>query len=180
MPRPVTEDAQVVETWEITTEGTCWVWVYDRREDRYIQQRVGGRGGSKTIHVNRDDRKFNQEQVVDENAHLDIFTNGLLRYVKSNDGTDEHGVSTANHLTEADLIGLLENKDPDQYEPLFRSLDSEVIVRRLYSVAEKHATVQQLEFLRELVDERYRSGGTQRAVREMIESGEKLNGMTLS
>lgn len=178
MARVTQPDEKVVETWEITTEGTVWVWVYDKREDRYRKQRVGGRqGGSKRLHISRDDRRFNQEQIVFEMKDRDPFTNGSLCLL-SEDRPDD--LDTKYHMTPEDLRAILDIKD----EALFRSevteIKSELILRRLVDLGEKHATVAQLEFIKELVDERYRVGGTQRTVEEMLQAGERLSGTVLS
>lgn len=179
MPRPVNENSSIVETWEITTNGTAWVYIYDRRNDTYSKQRVGGRGGSKKLHINRDDRIFNQEQVVDENKHLDVFTNGMLRFISANDGS-EPDVVLKWAFTEEQMLELFTIKDSALFEETVREIESELALRRLTSLAEKEATNAQYTFLRDLIEERYKVGGTQRAVADMLRSGEQLAGMTLS
>lgn len=164
-----------METWEITGQNTVWVWVFDRREDKYKKQRVGGRAGSRKLHIRRDDRKFNQEQVVDENAHLDPFTNGSLRLIE---GTEESDVDTTYHWTIEDHKKMLSISDEDTFKEEVEGIRSELIVRRLKDVAEKYGQVWQLEYLRDLIEERWRVGGTQKSVREMIAAGEDL-GQTL-
>lgn len=179
MPRPVNENSKVVETWEITTNGTVWVYIYDRRNDTYTKQRVGGRGGSRKLHINRDDRIFNQEQVVDENRQHDVFTNGLLRFVSANDGS-EPDLELKWAFTEDQMKELFTVKDLGLFEEEVRQIQSELALRRLTELAEKEATNAQYALLRDLVEERYKVGGTQRAVADMIRSGEQLAGMTLS
>lgn len=181
MPRFDNEDTHIVETWEITTPGTIWVTVYDRRDDRYTQTRVGGReGASKRLNISRDDRKFNQESIIEERKHLDPFTNGKLRFIKSSDGSEPEGVDRTYHMTDQDLLAMLADKNIDSFEQKVRAIQSELIVRRLVDIADKDGTRLQYETIRDIINERYPVGGTQRAVRDMVEAGEKLAGMTLS
>ncbi len=96
--RPTAKDEdKVIETWESTVEGTVYVDVYSRREDAYVSQRIGGTTGSKRLHISRDDRKYNQERVSDENKMLDPFTNGALRLIES--ATRDENLDTRYHLT---------------------------------------------------------------------------------
>lgn len=168
---------KTVETWEITHDGTVWVAVYDKREDKYKKQRVGGRaGGSKRLHITADDRRFNQEQVVDEMKQNDPFTNGSLKLISADRPED---VDTTYHLTAVDLEAILK-EDPETFEARVGDIKSELIVRRLLEVAEKAGTVAQLAFIRDLVEERYKVGGTQKSVREMLKAGEELSGTQMS
>lgn len=157
---------KTIETWEATTDVTVWVWVYDKREDKYKKQRVGGRSGSKKLHIRHDDRIFNQEQVVDENRHLDPFTNGLLRLVDGRQEGDE--IDTSYHLTADDLKSMLEIRDEDVFRSEVEGITSELIIRRLKDLSEKYGQVWQRDFLVDLVEERYKVGGTQKSVREMM------------
>lgn len=178
MARPAqSEHDKVIETWEVTTEGTVWVWQYDRREDRYQKVRVGGRAGSRRLHISRDDRKFNQEQVVEEMSGHDPFTNGVLRLLDS--GSRDETLDARYHLTEDDLKAILEEKDESAFAERVAGITSELVLRRLSAVADKHASMWQVEFIRGVIDERYKAGGTQRTVREMIEAGERVAGNRL-
>lgn len=171
MARPhATEDDKLIETWEITFGGTVWVWTYDRREDRYIKTRVGGRAGSKKLHISRDDRKFNQEQVVEENKGMDPFTNGALRLIDF--ASRDETLETRYHLTQEDLLGMLEIRDEELFKGEINEIGSELIIRRLQSLAAKHGAAWQTEFINGLIEERYPIGGTQRTVQEMITAGE--------
>lgn len=169
LTEPSAQD-KTVETWEMTGEGTVWVWVFDRREDKYITQRVGGRAGSRRLRLRRDDRKYNQEQIVEENRLLDPFTNGMLRLV---DGGDE-SVDTTYHWLLDDYKNLLNLKDEDTFKAEASEIASELVLRRLRDVAEKFGQLWQVDYLRDLIDERYKIGGTQKSVRAMIEAGEDL------
>jgi len=178
MARPVVSEADsVVETWEITFPGTVWVWVYDRREDSYRKQMVGGRQGSRTLHITRDDRKYNQELIPDENRHLDFFTNGELRLLGA--ATRDESLDIRNHYSQADLISMFEVRDPELFREAIVEIDSEVILRRLQGLADEHATVVQNDILRDLLQERYPIGGTQKTIREMLEAGERIGATRL-
>ncbi len=174
MVRPIARDGEdrIVETWEVMIEGTVWVHVYDRRDDRYVKQRVGGREGSRRIHITRDDRKYNQERLPDENKGLDPFTNGALRLVDS--ATRDESLDTRYHMTPADIAELLEIKDEDLFREAVEAIESELIVRRLRALAETDGTVAQNSVLREVCEARWPIGGTQKSVREMIEAGERI------
>lgn len=172
------EDDKIVETWETTTEGTVWVWKHDAREGRYVETRVGGRqGGSRRLHISRDDRRFNQEQVVEEMKEHDVFTNGQLVLVSADRAED---VDTTYHLTGDDLAKLLEIKDEELFQAEVNDIKSELIMRRLKEVAETKGTVAQLEYIRDVIEARYKVGGTQRTVREMMAAGEMSGGEVLS
>ncbi len=172
------DDDKIMETWEITTDGTVWVDKMDPREGRYVKQRVGGRqGGSRRLHITRDDRRFNQEQVVEEMKHSDPFTNGALVLVSAERAED---IDTTYHLTNEDLGRLLEIKDAALFQSEVSDIKSELILRRLKELGETQATVAQLEFVTELIRERYKVGGTQRTVREMMAAGDMSGGELLS
>lgn len=171
-----------VEVWEITTQGTVWVWAYDRRQDNYKQSRVGGGGGggSKKLTITLDDRLYNQEMVVDESPELDPFTNGMLRRLSGPELNEDTQVDTTNHLSNEDLTSLLQVRDEDLFKEEIIEIKSELLLRRLVDVAEKEGTVWQHEFLKELITERHPIGGTQKTVREMIAAGEVQGGSPLS
>lgn len=176
MARPQAKPAdQVIETWEILIAGTIYVWIYDKRDDRYRSQKVSGTSGSSRLHLTRDDRKYNQEILPVENRHLDVFTNGALRLVESSE-RDEH-LDIRYHYTDADLAEMFEVRDPELFLQAVSEIDSELILRRLVAMAEDKATVAQNTALKELVAERYPIGGTQATVREMIEAGERIGAL---
>lgn len=176
MSRPQAKAAdQVIETWEILIPGSVYVWVYEKRDDRYRKQRVGGTSGSRRLHISRDDRKYNQELIPVENRAHDAFTNGALRLVESSD-RDEH-LDIRYHYTDQDLAELFEVRDTELFIAAVKDIDSELIIRRLAAMAEVKATVAQNEALKELVSERYPIGGTQATVREMIEAGERIGAL---
>lgn len=178
MARAPQSGESLIETWEIQTEGTVWVWTYDRRNDRYTKQRVGGRqGGSRILRISSDDRRYNQEQIVDELKETDPFINGALRLTSKERAED---VDATYHLGPDELRAMLEVKDMDLFQVEVGDIKSELILRRLRDVAELHGTVQQLTYVSELIEGRYKVGGTQKTVREMLDAGEELSGTRLS
>lgn len=173
MTRPeASEDDKTIETWETAIAGAVWVWVYDRREDRYISQSVGGKTGSRRLHITRDDRKYNQEQMPYENAHQDPFTNGALRLISA--ATRDELLDVRYHYTDADLAELFEVRDPHTFMEGVTDIHSELIVRRLLAMAETIGTQAQNQVLKEYVSQKWPIGGTQKTVREMIEAGERM------
>jgi hypothetical protein len=173
MARPaVKPEDQVVETWESTMPGTIYVWLYDRREDKYLKHRVGGKTGSKRLHITRDDRKYNQERVPVENIGHDPFTNGAMRLITAE--TRDENLDTRYHLSDTDLHEILEIRDVEPFMEAVSDIQSELIIRRLVALAEKDGTQGQNEALKELAEVRYPIGGTQKTVREMIEAGERI------
>jgi hypothetical protein len=178
MVRPaITSDDQKIETYEITTGGTVWVWVFNKREDRFEKKRVGGRSGSRLLHITRDDRKHNQEQNPVENSGMDPFTNGSLRLITESDRDDT--LDMRHHLTDGELEKYFEVRDKTKFRTKVDDVASELIIRRLMSLAEDHGTVAQTDVLRDIITARYPIGGTQRTVREMMEAGERLNAARL-
>lgn len=168
----------ILETWDLLTESMVWVWVKDPRTGAMTKRRVGGAsGGSKVLHLTADERRYNQEQVLDENVGLDPFTNGTL---KLRDATKASDVDSRYHLSNDDLRAMLAITDMQVFESEVADITSELILRRLKDIAENEATIGQYTFLRELVDSRYRTGGTQATVREMIEEESKRAGGRLS
>lgn len=175
------EDSQI-EVWEITTGGTVWVWIYDRRKDEYKQTRVGGSGGggSKKLTISVDDRMYNQEQVIEEHMNLDPFTNGMLRRLSGPELDEDTAVDTSNHLSSDDLIELLKVRDEEIFGEAVGEITSELVLRRLAEVADKEGTGWQSELVKELIRERWPIGGTQKTVREMIAAGELQGGIGLT
>ena len=142
---------------------------------------MGGRaGGSRKLHISPDDRRFNEEQVIEEMGEHNIFRNGTLRFISATDGSIPADVDTKNQLTLEDMKALLEIRDEDLFREEVTELTSELIVRRLKNLAEKDGTVAQNEVLTELIEERWKVGGTQRTVRELIEAGERVGGQVVS
>src|SRR4051812_28214030 len=105
MARPVPQDEdRIMETWEIAVPGTVYVWVYDKRDDSYRKQHVGGKSGSARLHITRGDRKYNQEQIPVENRALDPFTNGALRLIES--AERDEALDIRYHYTNEQLVEM--------------------------------------------------------------------------
>jgi hypothetical protein len=172
------DNPTLLETWDMLSEETVWVWVKDPRAGTMTKKRLGGKGGGGTrvLHITSDDRRFNQEQIVEENATTDPFTNGAL---KLRDATKVTDVDTSYHMTNDDLRGLLAIKDQATFEAEIDDIHSELILRRLKDISESEATIAQYTYVRDLVDKRYRSGGTQATVREMLEEEARQAGTNL-
>lgn len=161
------EDGNAQEIWESTTGGTTWVHVKDpRNPGGWRLQKVGGKG-TKRITVTVEEREFNQELVAYESGHLDPFTNGLLVRV-----SPKEIVRGENELTDDDLIAVL-RADDETFEDRLGAIESEIIVRRLFALAEKHATMVRYQAIQTLIDERYRLGKTQKVVKEMLNDDAK-------
>lgn len=153
-----------IETWENQTESTVWLLVRDPRDaSGYKKQRVGGNQGSKRIRLSTDDRRYNQEQVVDEMNDHDPFTNGRLLLV---DEARAEDVVTTNHKTAGDLEEYLAIKDLDLFTESIEEIRSELTIRRLYGIAEKTGTAPQVEALAVLIEDRYGNAKTQESTRE--------------
>jgi hypothetical protein len=150
------------EIWETTTGGTVYVNVRDpRNPEGWTRRKVGGRG-SKRITVSVEEREFNQELVQYENEHLDPFRNGTLIRVSPKD--TERG---ENERSDAQLIDLLKIDDDDRFAAEVRAITSEVVARRLLTLAAKHTSMLRHQVIQDVVDERYRIGKTSQVVREL-------------
>ena len=154
------------EIWECTTGATVWVWINDVRQGGYMKQRVGGRaGGSKRLRITTDERRYNEELVIDEMADHNPFRNGLLMLISSAKVDD---IDISAHLTDQDLHDMLEFRDPELFEAAVAEMQHELVIRRLKALAETEGTVAQNDFLNDLLRVRYPIGGTQSVVQEML------------
>jgi hypothetical protein len=176
----IATDSDVLEVWEISTEGTVWLWKHDVRHPGQMEKvRVGGRaGGSRRLRISRDERRYNEEQVIEEMAGENPFRNGALVLISTEDRAED--IDSRYHLTEADLASLLELRDEDLFRAEVEDIKSELVMRRLYMAAETKATVGQLDVIRSIIEERYKVGGTQKTVREMMAQGEFSGGTVIS
>lgn len=168
------------ETWELQTAGTVWIWVKDPKErNGWKKQRAGGSGGSKRVHITAEERRHNEEQVVDENqATHNIFRNGALMRVDKGAPADD--IDTRYHLADDDLRALIQVRDLALFSEELSSINSELIIRRLKAIADVDGTMAQVNEIDNLIEMRYKAGGTQRTVQELIDAGEKLGGEQLS
>jgi len=173
MSRPeVADEDKIIETWEINTPGTVWVMQFDRREDRYKKTRIGGRSGTRRLYITRDDRKFNQEQIPLENQHLDPFTNGALVLIDA--ANRDETLDQRYHLNNEALSQYFAISDEDLFREEMESITSELVIRRLAHLGEKEAKQWQSDIIRDIIERKYKAGGTQRTVRELLSAGEQL------
>ena len=158
---PTSKKAQ--EIWEATTGGTTYLHVKDpRNPEGWVQKKVGGKG-TKRITLTVEEREFNQELVPYEKQHVDPFTNGLLVRISPKDvkkGEKEK--------TDAELVAIF-GLDDDGFAEALRSplFESEIIARRLFALAEKHATMVRYKAIEALIDDRWSIGKTSKVVAEM-------------
>lgn len=167
----------VIETWELTGDGTAWIMVWSPREKSYVKQKVSSTSGTRRIRLSTEDRRYNEESIVEELSELNPFRNGMLRLTSKDPAGD---IDATNHLTETELAELLEIRDMEAFSEAVASIHSELVVRRLKGLAERQGTHEQNEAINLVIDERWRVGGTQRAVQEMIDAGELQGGERLS
>lgn len=162
------------EVWEIQIPGTVWTRVRNPEiPGTWKTIRANGAKGPKRLSLTSEERRYNQELVPEENEHLDPFKNGSLKCVQG----APKDVKT--WLTDDDLSAIIGLEDETLYQEEVSSITMELTLRRLLDLAERTATVPRYEFLRELVQDRYAVGGTQRAVQEMIDAGERLEGFRM-
>lgn len=178
-----TAEETLMETWEITTQATVWVWLYDRRNDNYKKQKVSGGpgGGSKKLNITVGDRRYNQEMVIDEMKAHDPFTNGTLLRLKGPDLSDEEDLlDVSNHKSNAQLLEFFAITDGPLFDEAIGVLESETLIRRLHSLGKKSALSWQLDAIEAIIDQRYRVGGTQPTVAEMMRDQDMQGGQALS
>lgn len=159
------------ETWELQVAGAVWVFRKDGRSGEYRQMKLSGRTGPKRVTLTVDDREYYQSRLRDDRQHYDVFTNGSLVQI------DDKG-NKVGELTD-ELLGKVLDLEGEAFEEAVVEIDLELTMRRLYELAQREATVPKVEFIRSIIDERYRVGGTQRSVREMFEDGE-VDRLTIS
>lgn len=164
----------VQETWEITTPGQVWVHKYDRRSRTYSDVALNGTTGPRRVRITADDRHYTQEQVLDDNADLDPFNNGVLVRIERGKRVDE-GVGLDERVA-----SMIDVTDPDDFRTLLEDIDSELVFRQLRDVVETRGLVSQQNEYRRVLDARWRRGGQQPSVREMVEGEEEMGGERLS
>lgn len=154
-------DADPVETWEIQVPGGVQVWKRNKRTGEYEHTRVHGTVGPKILHISEDDRLYNQELISGaENSHLDPFTNGSLAKIV---GGEKIG------LTDAQLVEYFEIEDEDAFREAVVDIPVELTIRRLRAMSEAKGTVMHLNVLQDIIEDRFKSGGTQPTVAKMFE-----------
>lgn len=147
------------EHWECQVRGRVFVEITNHRG---APQVVSAKGVGQIIRITAEDRERNQERIVDPQG--DPFINGMLRRVDKNAGEDE-ATTSPNALSEADLESVFQ-MEQDDFEDYVKSLN-EVAIRRLKEKAPIHASMMQGAFLDELIEERFKIGGTTPSYEEM-------------
>ncbi len=158
-----------VETWEATGDPMIWVWTMDARTKTYIKTRVGGGdGSSRYLRISIDDRRYNEQMIVEEMASSNPFRNGALKLLRT-DGTPEDYVSDVDvtyHLTPDQLLSYFDVKEPDIFRESVTEITSELILRRMQAAGVAAATQEQAAILDELITTRYLASKSQRTYRE--------------
>lgn len=148
------------EVWESNIAGRTYVEVTDHRGAPRV---VSALGAGQRLRISTEDRVRAQERIrVPEH---DPFTNGSLRRIDRDQAEDESTV-TPNALSEDDLQ-LIFGLDFEDFTAEVTPL-SEINHRRLKAMAPVHATMQQGQFLDDLIEERYAIGGDTPTYRELM------------
>lgn len=148
------------EVWESNIAGRTYVETTDHRGAPRV---ISTLGPGQRLRVSTEDRLRAQERI--RVAEFDPFTNGSLRRVDREQSEDESTI-TPNALSEDDLQ-LIFGLDFDDFVTEVSPL-SEINHRRLKAMAPVHATMQQGQFLDDLIEERYQIGGDTPTYRELM------------
>jgi hypothetical protein len=157
------------ETWQVTGPGTIWVWQMDPRTKGYTKQKVGGSdGGSKFLRISIDDRRYNEQQIVEEMSTSNPFRNGALKFLRVDGAPEDYvpDIDSTYHLTLEELKEFFTVKDGEVFRATIEDISSELVLRRLRDVGGKEATMEQMEILSEIIDARYKQSKSQKAIRE--------------
>lgn len=161
------ENLNDVEVWIATTQSTVWLWVEDALSGRIGAWKcvpVGGPDGNPRIQLTVRERRHNQEQIPERNAHLDPFLNGLLVCRQGN-------IQSPLGFTDEQLIELLQVEPQETFEQILHDPRlNEILLRRLEGLATRHTNAYRHDMIVDLVDERFRVGSTQRSLREDLAS----------
>lgn len=165
----IQRDRQVMEVWEIQIPGGCHIQRFDQRRQEYVLVKLHGSNGPKRITLSKDDRIYNQEMIRPDYKKHDPFENGTLARVEAGNLVG---------ITDGDLAEMLSVRGAE-FRSLLASIENELTARRLYDLAQRDGTMEQVEALRDLIEERWRVGGTQPTVAELYaeatEGGERLS-----
>lgn len=157
---PAPAPHQVIETWEITTPGRVWLQTttFSRHNTPIIKDvSLGPNKVGQKVKITAADREMNQERVAQ--VKDDPFRNGLLVRVDADQNLDPDTHST-DALTAQQLMDIF-GKHGQPFRSAVEGL-SEVPIRRLREMADAvDATVKQVSFLDELIEERYRITASQ-------------------
>lgn len=143
-----------METWEITTPGRVWLQTtsFSRHNQPIIKDVSLGpnRVGAK-LKITAADREMNQEKVADPKH--DPFRNGLLVRIDA-DQNDDPATSSDDALTTKQLVDMF-SLHGNPFRAAVEKM-GEVPIRRLREMADAvDATIKQVNFLDEIIEERY-------------------------
>lgn len=159
-------DLSEVEIWESVTDAKVYVNVKDpMKPGGWAKKKISRVTGPKRLQISVEERRYNQDLVPDERVGNDPFSNGMLVCVQGKE-------KPANAMTDEELLDILNLEDDDLFQETIAGIDSEVLIRRMYGLSETKSTHARYLMIQEIVDTRYRVGGSQRVVTEMIEAGE--------
>jgi hypothetical protein len=157
------------EIWETTTGGTTYVNIRDPRvPNAWTKKKVGGKG-TKRITITVEERLYNEELVAFERESQCPFRNGLL--VRIHPKGAERGQF---EVSDAEIIALLTQLNDDEFTNTLANTHSEVVVRRMLALAERHATVYRFRILEDEVANRFAVGKSS-AFSAEIEADESRN-----
>lgn len=154
------DPSQVMETWEITTEGRVWFQTtthnrFGQPQDKDVS--LGPKKMGARIKISQADRERNQEMA--QSPQFDAFTNGLLVRVDADQNANPKTAST-DALTTSDLLAIYEKRDA-AFREAVEAL-GQVPIRRLREMAEAvDASMSQVAILDEVIEERYRKSSSQ-------------------
>lgn len=155
MGRPeVSEEDIKVETWETNVAGSTFVYKYNSREDIWHKVNVG-KGGRRQIQVSVDERKYNHNMVDVDNVSLDPFLNGRLRKIA---GAVDESLDLTNQLT-SDQMKAIAEMGIAAFKKKVTAITSELTIRQLIEVCDEYATVKNLSFIKEYLQEKWPLGG---------------------
>lgn len=148
------------EIWECQVEGTIY---FEITNHKGAPASTSVKGVGSRIRVTTEDRILMQERILDRVN--DPFVNGMMIRIDADQQEDESTRST-DALSEAELIAVFD-LEPADFAEYVSSL-SEVNVRRLAGMKKKaKITVEQAEYIQELIAEKYSVGGDTPTYREM-------------
>lgn len=168
----MSDDKSTVETWEIQTPGAVWIYVWESRLKQHVQKQLSAKG-TKRVNLTVEEREYNEALIPDENAALNPFTNGTL--AKLVEGEPEDG-----SLTDEALVKILNLKS--RYKAKVDAFaQDELTLQRLKALAEGgNGTIEQVAYIKDLIEKNFPVGGSQKAYREMVAQGEIVGGTRLS
>jgi hypothetical protein len=160
------------EVWEITIPGTVYVMVRDpRTPGLWKDKKVSGRK-NKRLSITKDEREYNQQEILEDNAHLDPFTNGVL--------ICRQGELADTTQVDDEMLKQILAFGDEAFRDAYLEMDNEFTLRRLLIFAEKTSTNIRFLELKDHIDLKYRVGGTQKTVREMEATAANERGSVLS